>query len=52
MAKLRDRHVTLQTDNRGLRFMRTDANPMVYRWLVDTQEYELTLEDILGKIIP
>jgi hypothetical protein len=35
-AILRDRHFILQTDNRGLRFMRTDANPMVYRWLVDT----------------
>jgi hypothetical protein len=28
--------------------MRTDANPMVYRWLVDTQEYDYTLEDNLG----
>jgi hypothetical protein len=47
-AILRDRHFTLQTDNRGLRFMRTDANPMVYRWLVDTQEYDYAFEDILG----
>jgi hypothetical protein len=30
-AILRDRRFTLQTDNRGLRFMRTDSNPMVYR---------------------
>jgi transposase InsO family protein len=28
--------------------MRTDSNPMVYRWLVDVQEYDFTLEDILG----
>ena len=48
-AILRDRHFILQTDNRGLRFMRTDANSMVYRWLVDTQEFDYTLEDILGK---
>jgi hypothetical protein len=32
--------------------MRTDANPMVYRWLVDTQEFDYTLEDILGKNNP
>jgi hypothetical protein len=32
--------------------MRTDANPMVYRWLVDTQVYDYTLEDILGKDNP
>jgi hypothetical protein len=32
--------------------MRTDANPMVYRWLIDTQEFEYTLEDILGKNNP
>jgi hypothetical protein len=48
-AILSDRHFVLQTDNRGLRFMRTDTNPMVYRWLVDTQEFDYTLEDILGK---
>ena len=51
-AILRDRHFTLQTDNRGLRFMRTDSNPMVYRWLVDTQEYDYTFEHILGKNNP
>ena len=45
---LRDRHFTHQTDNRGLRFMRTDSNPMVYRWLVDIQEYDYAIEDILG----
>jgi transposase InsO family protein len=45
---LRDRHFTVQTDSRGFRFMRTDSNPMVYRWLVDVQEYDFTLEDILG----
>jgi transposase InsO family protein len=49
---LRDRHFTLQTDNRGLRFMRTDSNPMVYRWFVDIQEYDFTLEHILGKNNP
>jgi transposase InsO family protein len=49
---LRDRPFTLQTDNRGLRFMRTDTNPMVYRWLVDIQKYDFTLEDILGKDNP
>jgi hypothetical protein len=32
--------------------MRTDANSMVYRWLVDIQEYEFTLEHILGKNNP
>jgi hypothetical protein len=32
--------------------MRTDSNPMVYRWLVDTQEYDYTFEDILGKNNP
>jgi hypothetical protein len=48
-AILKDCHFTLQTDNRGLRFLRTDSNPMVYRWLVDTQEFDYTLEDILGK---
>jgi len=45
---LRDRHFTVQTDSRGFRFMRTDSNPMVYRWLIDVQEYDFTLEDILG----
>ena len=45
---LRDRPFTLQTDSRGLRFMKTDSNPMVYRWLVDIQEYDFQLEDILG----
>ena len=45
---LRDRHFTIQTDNRGLRFMRTDSNPMVYRWLVDIQEYDYAIDDILG----
>ncbi len=49
---LRDRPFTLQTDNRGLRYMRTDTNPMVYRWLVDIQEYDFKLEDILGKDNP
>jgi hypothetical protein len=51
-AILRDRHFTLQKDNGGLRFMKTEANPMVYRWLVDTQEFDYTLEDILGKNNP
>jgi hypothetical protein len=32
--------------------MRTDTNPMVYRWLVEIQEYDFTLEDILGKDNP
>jgi hypothetical protein len=32
--------------------MITDANPMVYRWLVDTQEFDYTLEDNLGKDNP
>jgi hypothetical protein len=32
--------------------MRTDANPMVYRWLVDTKEYDFTLKVILGKDNP
>jgi hypothetical protein len=32
---LQDRPFTLQIDNRGLRFMRTDTNPMVYLRLVD-----------------
>jgi hypothetical protein len=32
--------------------MRTDTNPMVYRWLVDIQEFDFTLEDILGKDNP
>jgi hypothetical protein len=32
--------------------MRTGAKPMVYRWLVDTQEFDFTLEDILGKDNP
>jgi hypothetical protein len=45
---LRDRPFTVQTDSRGFRFMRNDSNPMVYRWLVDTQEYDFKLEDILG----
>jgi hypothetical protein len=45
---LRDHHVTVQTDSRRFCFMRTDSNPMVYRWLVDIQEYDFTLEDILG----
>jgi hypothetical protein len=44
---LRDRHFTIQCDNRGLTFLRTDRNPMVYRWLVDTQEYDYAIEDIL-----
>jgi hypothetical protein len=29
-------------------FLRTVSNPMVYRWLVDTQEYDYAIEDILG----
>jgi hypothetical protein len=37
---LRDRPFTVQTDSRGFRFMRNDSNPMVYRWLVDVQEYD------------
>jgi len=45
---LRDRPFTLQTDSRGLRLMKTDSNPMVYRWWVDIQEYDFTIEDILG----
>jgi hypothetical protein len=45
---LRDRHFTIQCDNRELPFLRTDSNPMVYRWLVDTQEYDYAIEDILG----
>jgi hypothetical protein len=45
---LRDRHFTIQCDNRGLTFLRTDSNPMVYRWLVDTQEYDYAIENILG----
>jgi hypothetical protein len=49
---LRDRPFTLQTDNRDLRFMRTDTNLMVYRWLVDIQEYDFPLEDIPGKDNP
>ena len=32
--------------------MRTDSNPMVYRWLVDIQEYDYSIEDILGKNNP
>jgi hypothetical protein len=36
------------TDSRGLRFMRTSSNPMVYRWLVDIQEYDYSIEEILG----
>jgi hypothetical protein len=28
--------------------MGNDSNPMVYRWLVDVQEYNFKLEDILG----
>jgi hypothetical protein len=45
---LRDRSFTVQTDSRGFRLMRNDSSPMVYRWLVDTQEYDFKLEDILG----
>jgi transposase InsO family protein len=48
-AILRDRRFTVQTDNRGLAFMKTDSNPMVYRWLVDVQEFDFNTEDILGK---
>ena len=29
--------------------MKTDSNPMVYRWLVDVQEFDFNTEDILGK---
>ena len=32
--------------------MRADSNPMVYRWLVDIQEYDYSIEDILGKNNP
>jgi hypothetical protein len=32
--------------------MRTDSNPTVYRWLVDTQEFDYTFEHILGKNNP
>jgi hypothetical protein len=39
-------------DSRGLRFMKRDSNPMVNRWFVDTQEFDFTLEDILGKNNP
>ncbi len=49
---LRDRHFTVQCDNRGYVFLRTDSNPMVHRWLVDTQEFDYSLEDILGKHNP
>jgi hypothetical protein len=35
-----DCHFTIHCDNRGLMFLRTDSNPMVYHWLVDTQEYD------------
>jgi hypothetical protein len=28
--------------------MSNDSNPMVYRWLVDIQEYDYSIEDILG----
>jgi hypothetical protein len=45
---LRDRHFTIQCDNSGLTFLRTDSNPMVYRWLIDTQKYDYAIEDILG----
>jgi transposase InsO family protein len=48
LAILRDRHFTVQCDNRGYVFMRTDSNPMVYRWMVDTQEFDFSVEDILG----
>jgi transposase InsO family protein len=51
-AILRDRHFTVQCDNRGYVFLRTDSNPMVHRWLVDTQEFDYALEDILGKHNP
>ncbi len=49
---LRDRKFTLETDNRGLAFMKGDANPMVQRWLVSVQEYDFKLVDILGKNNP
>ena len=49
---LRDRHFTIQTDNRGLCFLKTDSNPMVNRWLVDIQEYDYSIENILGKDNP
>jgi transposase InsO family protein len=32
--------------------MRTDSNPMVYRWLVDTQEFDNAFEHILGENDP
>ena len=51
-AILRDRHFTIQCDNRGYVFLRTDSNPMVHRWLVDTQEFDYSIEDILGKNNP
>jgi transposase InsO family protein len=51
-AILRDRHFTIQCDNRGYVFLRTDSNPMVHRWLVDTQEFDYAIEDILGKHNP
>jgi hypothetical protein len=47
---LRDRHFTIQCDNRWLTFLRTDSNSMVYHWLVDTQEYDYAIEDILGVV--
>ena len=47
-AILRDRHFTIQCDNRGYVFLRTNSNPMVHRWQVDTQEFDFKIEDILG----
>ena len=47
-AILRDRHFTIQCDNRGYVFLRTNSNPMVHRWQVDTQEFDFTIESILG----
>jgi hypothetical protein len=31
-----------------LKLWEQTQNPMVYRWLVDVQEYDFTLEDIQG----
>jgi len=48
LAILRDRLFTIQCDNRGYVFMKTDSNPMVYRWMVECQEFDFNIEDILG----
>ena len=46
---IRDVHFTIRTDHKNLTYINTETNPKVKRWKLAIQEFDFSLEHIIGK---